>query len=110
MPRDIMSSHPSQGTGWYLASWSCLCSAVLRHPPPNLPNTTQHLGSDDMSLGIKSFAIEGVHDKVHHKVHDKVRDKVLDKVQDEAWASSTNIFCGACSAHPGLFLMILLRF
>ena len=22
--------HLSQGTGWYLASWSCLCSAVLR--------------------------------------------------------------------------------
>ena len=21
----------SQGTGWYLATWSCLCSAVLRH-------------------------------------------------------------------------------
>ena len=26
--------HLSQGTGWYLASWSCLCSAVLGHPPP----------------------------------------------------------------------------
>ena len=23
--------HLSQGTGWYLASWSCLCSAVLGH-------------------------------------------------------------------------------
>ena len=26
--------HLSQGTEWYLASWSCLCSAVLGHPPP----------------------------------------------------------------------------
>ena len=26
--------HLSQGTGWYLASWSCLSSAVLGHPPP----------------------------------------------------------------------------
>ena len=23
--------HLGQGTGWYLASWSCLCSAVLGH-------------------------------------------------------------------------------
>ena len=29
--------HLSQGTGWYLASWSCLCSAVLGHfkTPPD---------------------------------------------------------------------------
>ena len=25
--------HLSRGTGWYLASWSCLCSAVLRPVP-----------------------------------------------------------------------------
>ena len=28
-----------------------------------------------MSLGIKSFATESVHDKVHDKVHDEVHDK-----------------------------------
>ena len=55
------------------ASWSCLCSAVLRHGGGggasaqhstalhNWPNAIQCLGSDDiMSLGIKSFATEGV--------------------------------------------------
>ena len=36
-----------------------------------------------MSLGIKSFATEGVHDKVHNEVHDKVPDKVPDKVHDK---------------------------
>ena len=36
-----------------------------------------------MSLGTKSFATEGVHDKVHHKVHDKVHDKVHHKVHDK---------------------------
>ena len=63
----------SQGTGWYLASCSGLCSAVLRHrggggasaqhckAMTNWPNTIQCLGSDDiMSLGIKSSATEGV--------------------------------------------------
>ena len=41
----------------------------------NWPNTIQCLGSDDiMSLGIKSFATEGVHDKVHDKDHDKVHN------------------------------------
>ena len=46
-----------------------------------MTNTMQCLGSDDiMSLGIKSFATEGVRDKVHDKVHDKVPDKVHDKV------------------------------
>ena len=40
----------------------------------NWPNTIQCLGSDDiMSLGIKSFATEGFHDKVH-EVHDKVHN------------------------------------
>ena len=43
--------HLSQGTGWYLASWSCLCSAVLGHgdtiqwyPVPWLrwPNVSWH--------------------------------------------------------------------
>ena len=29
-----------------------------------------------MSLGIKSFAAESVHDKVRDKVHHKVHDKV----------------------------------
>ena len=39
----------------------------------NWPNTIQCLGSDGiMSLGTKSFAVEGVHSKVHDKVHDKV--------------------------------------
>ena len=53
MPRD--RGHLSQGTGWYLASWSCLCSAVLGH------DAIQCLGEDDlMTLGIKSFATEGV--------------------------------------------------
>ena len=41
----------------------------------NCPNTIQCLGSDNiMSLCIKSFATEGVHDKVRDKVHDKVHD------------------------------------
>ena len=34
--------HLSQGTGLYLASWSCLCSAVLGHPPPPCPSTALH--------------------------------------------------------------------
>ena len=34
--------HLSQGTGLYLASWPCLCSAVLRHPPPPCLSTTWH--------------------------------------------------------------------
>ena len=50
----------SQGTGWYLASWSWLCSAVLRHrhcrasaqhctAMTNWPNTIRCLlGSDDL--------------------------------------------------------------
>ena len=29
---------------------------------------------DIMSLGIKSFAADGVHDKVHDQVHDKVHN------------------------------------
>ena len=42
----------------------------------NWSNTIQCLGSDDiMSVGIKSFATENVHDKVRTKVHDKVHDK-----------------------------------
>ena len=41
----------------------------------NWPNTIQCLCSDAaMSLGIKSFATEGVHDKVQDKVHDQVHD------------------------------------
>ena len=36
-----------------------------------------------MSLGIKSFATEGVHGKVHDKVHNKVHDKVHDKIHDK---------------------------
>ena len=28
-----------------------------------------------MSLGTKSFATEGIHDKVHDKIHDNVHDK-----------------------------------
>ena len=41
----------------------------------NWPNTIQCLGSGDiMSLGIKSFATEGVHDKVHNKVHELYQD------------------------------------
>ena len=36
-----------------------------------------------MSLGVKSFATEGVHDKIHDKLHDKVHDKVRDKVHDK---------------------------
>ena len=32
----------SQGTGRYLASWPCLCSAVLRHPPPPCLSTALH--------------------------------------------------------------------
>ena len=37
----------------------------------NWPNTIQCLGSDDiMSLGIKSFATESVHDKIHDNVHE----------------------------------------
>ena len=48
------------------------------------PNTIQCLGSDDiMSLGIKSFATESVHDKVHDEVHDKAHDKAHDKVHDK---------------------------
>ena len=35
-----------------------------------------------MSLGIKSFATESVHDKVYDKVHDKVQDKIHDEVHD----------------------------
>ena len=36
-----------------------------------MTNWLNTIGSDDiMSLGIKSFATEGVHDKVHDKVHD----------------------------------------
>ena len=47
----------------------CLSTALHRHDL--LPNSIQCLGSDDiMSLGIKSFATESVHDKVHDKVHD----------------------------------------
>ena len=34
--------HLSQSTGWYLASWLCLCSAVLRHPPPPCLSTARH--------------------------------------------------------------------
>ena len=34
--------HLNQGTGWYLASWSCLCSAVLRHPPLPCLSTALH--------------------------------------------------------------------
>ena len=34
--------HLSQGTGWYLASWSCLCSAVLRHGGGGCLSTTLH--------------------------------------------------------------------
>ena len=53
------------------------------------PNTIHCLGSDDiMSLGIKSFATVGVHDKVHDKVRDKVHDKVRDKVHDKAHTKS----------------------
>ena len=43
-----------------------------------------------MSLGIKSFATEGVHDKVHDKVHGKVHDKIHDWYQD----LGTKIFGG----------------
>ena len=50
----------------------------------NWPNTIQCLGSDDiMSLGIKSFATDSVHDEVHDKVQDKVHDKVHDRVHDK---------------------------
>ena len=56
-----------------------------------LPQTIQCLGQDDiMSLGIQSFATEGVHDKVHDKVHDMVRGKVHDWYQD----LGTKIFGG----------------
>ena len=34
-----------QGTGWYLASWSCLCSAVLRHGGGGA--STQHCNRHD---------------------------------------------------------------
>ena len=34
--------HLSQGTGWYLASWSCLCSAVLGHGGGGCPSTALH--------------------------------------------------------------------
>ena len=40
-PGDIMI-HLSQGTGWYLASWSCLCSAVLRHGGGGCLSTALH--------------------------------------------------------------------
>ena len=34
--------HLRQGTGWYLASWSCLCSAVLGHGGGGCPSTALH--------------------------------------------------------------------
>ena len=33
----------SRGTGWYLASGSCLCSGVLRHPPPPCHSTARQM-------------------------------------------------------------------
>ena len=47
-----------------------------------------------MSLGIKSFATEGFHDKVHDKVQDKVHDKAHDKVHDWYQDLGTKIFSG----------------
>ena len=58
-----------------------------------------------MSLVIKSFATEGVHnkvhDKVHNKVHDTVHDKVHDKVQDWYQDLGTKIFWGDRSRMTG---------
>ena len=65
MPKDIMSS--AQGTGWYLASWPCLCRAVVGHGGGR-PSTALHrhgqlakyhpvpCADDIMSLGITSSA------------------------------------------------------
>ena len=70
----------SFGTGWYLASGSCLCSAVLRHggggasaqhctSMTHWPNTIQCLGSDDiMPLGIKSSAFLKVEETDAQKI------------------------------------------
>ena len=62
----------------------CLGTAQHCRGMTNWPNTIQCLRQDDlMSLGTKSFATEGIHDKVHDKVHDEVRDKVHEKVHDK---------------------------
>ena len=54
----------------------------------NWPNTIQCLGLDDtMSLGIKSFASQGVHDKVHDEVHDKVLDWYQDLWGNRSWVT-----------------------
>ena len=78
-----------------LGSWSCLCRAVLRHSGGGCLSTTLHRhdqvakyhpvpNSDDIiSVSIKSFATEGVHNRVRGKVLDKVHDKVLDNVHDK---------------------------
>ena len=55
-----------------------------------------------MSLRIKSFATEGVHEKVHDKVHDNVQGKVHAKIHDKVhqWCQDlgTKIFGGTGSA------------
>ena len=43
MPRGIMSSEPRQWKIWYSASWSWLCSAVLKINPQCLDRVGQHL-------------------------------------------------------------------
>ena len=64
--------HLSQSTGWYLASWSCLCSAVLGHSGGRrvqvfrLPEGI-HDGFLDSQWVLGFTMGSWVHDKVHVK-------------------------------------------
>ena len=52
----------------------------------------QCLGSDDMmSLGIKSFATEGVHDKVLDRVHDWYQDLGTRILAPRSWYQDLGI-------------------
>ena len=67
MPRDVMSSEPRHWIVFGQLVMPVQCCAEARQSAQhctamiNWPNTIQCIGSDDiMSLGIKSFATEGV--------------------------------------------------
>ena len=91
---NLTLGHLSQGTGWYLASWSCLCSAVLGHGG-GCPSTALHR-NDQLA---KYHPVPWLRVSWHQVF--RLPEGIHEVVLDSGWVCCEHFAVNICPAHSG---------